>query len=157
MSGVTARRAPSRHDAAPLSRVFRPGRLAAALLPAAFACLSAAPAAAVDLWAAHVGTDDGTAPRIVSIERYQAPEHTRNRDHNFLVTFSEPVARLDTGDFDAHGASDEWWRVWTVRETRAERDSESRREFLKACNLDHDLINEHLQATPAAGWISGAT
>ena len=139
------RRASLRHAPAPFSRPCRPARLAAALLLAALACLSATPASAVDLWAAHVGTDDGTAPRIVSIERYQAPEHTRNRDHNFLVTFSEPVANLDTGDFDAHGAADEWWRVWGVEATRAERGSAERREFLKSCNMDGDLINEHLR------------
>ena len=150
-TGRGARLAPARrgaslrHAPAPFSRPCRPARLAAALLLAALTCLSATPASAVDLWAAHVGTDDGTAPRIVSIERYQAPEHTRNRDHNFLVTFSEPVANLDTGDFDAHGAADEWWRVWGVEATRAERGSAERREFLKPCNMDGDLINEHLR------------
>ena len=35
MSGVTARRAPSRHDVAPLSRAFRPGRILSALALAA--------------------------------------------------------------------------------------------------------------------------
>ena len=48
MSGATARRAPSRHDVASLSRAFRPGRLAAAFLLAAFSFALAPGASAQD-------------------------------------------------------------------------------------------------------------
>ena len=46
VSGVPARRAPSRHDAASLARAFRPGRLAAAFLLAAFSFVLAPGASA---------------------------------------------------------------------------------------------------------------
>ena len=85
--------------------------------------------------------DDGTAPTIVSIHRHDAPEHTRNPDHFFMVTFSKPVANIDISDFVALGASDEWWRVWHVRRFGLD-DGDP---FLKPCNKNTSRIYEHLR------------
>ena len=127
------------HAAGTLRRVFA---LAFLLAGCAFIFASGVHAqSAEDLWREHVGSDDGAAPRIVSIHRHNAPEHTRNPDHFFRVTFSEPVANVDTGDFDALGAPDEWWRVWGVQRQGGE-SAES--EFLKACRPDYDRIGDHL-------------
>ena len=151
MSGVTARRAPSRHDVASLSGAFRPGRLAAAFLLAAFSCLPAAPAAAVDLWAVHVGSDE-TAPRVVSVSRGDRAERTSHHPLSFYVTFSEPVL-ADPGDFDALGVEGEWRRV--ERNIGAHDDDERqlrRSGFYKPCRPDLDLIDEHI--VDAGTWLA---
>ncbi|MDE0194833.1 MAG: putative Ig domain-containing protein, partial [bacterium] len=48
---------------------------------------------------------------------------------------------VDTGDFDALGASDEWWRVWGVQPQGPEPENSA---FMKACRPDYDRIGEHL-------------
>ena len=141
---AAARRASTRHAPARPPRALRAARLVAAFLLIAAAFLAAPGAyaqSAEDLWLEHAGSDDGAAPTIVSIHRHNAPEHTRNPDHFFRVTFSEPVANVDSGDFDALGASDEWWRVWRVDRIGLD-DNDP---FLKPCNEDYHRIADHLR------------
>ena len=157
MSGATARRAPSRHDAASVSRAFRPGRLAAAFLLAAFSFVlaphaSAQGLSAEDLWIEHVGTDT-TAPRIVSVRRTgREGERTSASTLGFEVTFSEPV-HVDPGDLEIARSPGSWRRVEKnigPHYDEQDRLKASRDPYYKPCNPDEDRIYANLGA--GAAW-----
>ena len=157
MSGTPARRAPSRPDVASLLRAFRPGRLAAAFLLAAFSFALApdAPAqglSAEDLWIEHVGTDT-TAPRIVSVQRTgREGERTSASTLGFEVTFSEPV-HVDPGDLEIARSPGSWRRV--EKDIGPHYDEQDRLKaagdpYYKPCNPDEDRIYANLGT--GAAW-----
>ena len=151
------------HDVAPLSRrAFRPGRIAAAFLLAAFS-LPLAPGAsaeslsAEDLWNEHVGTGtDTTPPRIVSVQRTgDERERTSASTLGFDVTFSEPV-HVDSGDLEIARSPGSWRRVQMntgMHDDEMGRLKVAGDSYYKPCDPDEDRIRAHLDDGTASRLI----